>query len=300
MKKVRLKENAYSAPISLMETYFWTSSTSLLPQNWFQVIFKNDEIIAPNYDNPQVAKRRGVTSSKKATTAATTNTEGNQYTHHRNVSLKGTEISLRWQPSISVEERFLVFTVDYATLKKHMKQCNQKSEASLTVCRITANGVTDKYVFAIGDGQEEEGCNDMPVTLTEMCSELEDPYPDESVAYDTFLDLSVSKVSALLTKMFDKDTDIVLDLYQGDEGNGIYFHTPDFSKKKPFGVVEGEGVEHVDRFTMSHKLLESLFKSSLAKTTMAHFVWSPGFPLKIWMYLGNWGSFSVLLYPKDN
>ena len=50
-------------------------------------------------------------------------------------------------------------------------------------------------------------------------------------------------------------------------------------------MVEGEGVEHVDRFTMSHKLLESLFKSSLAKTTMAHFVWSPGFPLKIWMYL---------------
>lgn len=272
-------------------------------QNWFQVIFKDDEILAPNYDNPQTAKRRGVTSSKKSAASNTATAGTNSYTHQRKISLNGSEISLRWDPKIAPEDRFMVFTVDYTTLKDNMKHCNQKSEASLTVGYMSTESVTDKYFFAIGDGQEDEGCNYVPVTLTGNYTELDNPFPDD-VVYESFLDLSVSKIAAPLTKMFSKNSSIVLDLYQGSNGNGISFHDSNFSITKSFGTVKNKDdadndSEMVDHFTMNHKLLEILLKSSLAKTTMLHFIWSPGFPLKVWMYLNNWGKFSVLLYPKE-
>jgi hypothetical protein len=258
-------------------------------QNWFQVTFKDGEIISANHDNPQATKRRGVAASKQDAVAV----PNNSFTHFRYVILRGSEVSLRWNPEIEVGDRDLTFTVDHGSLKKQMGQCNQKSEASLTLYKLVANE-SEKFVFAIGDGQDTEGSNDLPVQLTVPVNL---PY-NLDPGSDIFFDLSVSKASTPLIKMFDKNSEILLDLYQGPEGNGIYFHTPDYSKKKPFGYTDND-CEVVARYVLSHKLLTSIFKSSLTKTTMAHFVWYPDLPLKIWMYLSNWGEMSILIYPTS-
>lgn len=248
-------------------------------QNWFEITFNETEFVCANNDNFLAGKKKSKHDPNQPGVV----------THFRYVTLNGSEVSLRWNPEIT--ERSLTFKADYDELSQNLASCTQKVKASLTLYQIISPdpSMSSKYILMIGDGTENEGGSKIPIVRVNPSSfSLVDP------GSEIFFDLPIVEAVTMI-KLFQKEDNIKVALYQGEFGNGVVFFKSDFQSLKTFGYVGPESIE-VAKYNITHKLLMSMLKSPIAKTSVIHFCWREGFQLKLWLLLSNWGKMISFIY----
>ena len=175
-------------------------------QNYFQMTFKHDEIVFANNDNFSVGKKK---SKQEANQPGTV-------THFRYVKLRGSEVSLNWNPEIPLKDRSIIYDADYKELATNLAPCTQKVRASLCLYKIGATEqMSEKYILVIGDGTESEGGAKVAIVRNNPQNfDIRDP------GSEIFFDLSFSEAQPLI-KWFLKEDTIKLTLYSHELGNAI-------------------------------------------------------------------------------
>lgn len=260
-------------------------------QNWFEVTFNPESIDTANNDNDN-----HTTSKKKSKSESG---KPGIITHLRCASLRGVEISYRWNPDIPEDERSKTFLIDYNELSKKLSSCTQKNKASLTVYMIKYEDEYKpaSYILGIGDGNSTaEGEAKVNLTLKEASNFcVKDPGKK-----NIFFDLPVPEATNMVKK-FQKNDNITLELYEHEDGNGLLFYNDNYETTQPFGYIHvddetGENVEPIAKYNINYKLLITILKSQITKTSVIHVIYKEECNLKFWFYLANWGKMEIYVY----